>query len=78
MSGSLGAAFSVDEDSAKEATLAYFPLLSAVLTFRLCPWLREGFFVHFFCVKTHHIGTVRVCLAWSPHLSRYCCAVDCF
>ena len=51
MSGSLGAAFSVDEASVKEATVAYFPLLSAVLTFRLCPWLREGFFVHFFCVK---------------------------
>ena len=54
-SGSLGAAFSVDEASVKEATVAYFPLLSAVLTFRLCPWLREGFFVHIFCVKTHLI-----------------------
>ena len=30
-----------------------------------------------FCVKTFHLGTVSVCLAWSSLLPRYCCCVDC-
>ena len=28
------------------------------------------------CVKTLHLGTVSVCLAWSSLLPRYCCCVD--
>ena len=30
-----------------------------------------------FCVKTLHLGTVSLCLAWSSPLPRYCCSVDC-
>ena len=44
-SGNHGTAFSVDEGSVKETVVSYFLLVSAVLTFRPCPWLREGFFV---------------------------------
>ena len=30
-----------------------------------------------FCVETLRLGTVSVCLAWSPPLPRYRCCVDC-
>ena len=29
------------------------------------------------CLKTFHLGTVGVCLAWSSLLPQYCCCVDC-
>ena len=45
-------------------------------------WLREGILTlsleHIeFCVKTLHLGTVSVCLAWSSPLPRYRCCADC-
>ena len=66
------AAFSVDEASVKEAVVACFPLLSAVLTFRLCSSLRAGFFVHVeFCVNTHiHILARSVCAFHGHRLHR--------
>ena len=39
--------------------------------------LREGFLFWTMCLKTFHLGTVCVCLAWSSHLPRYCCCVVC-
>ena len=40
----------------------------------------SGWALSFFwtlCLKTFHLGTVCVCLAWSSPLPRYCCCVDC-
>ena len=78
-SGSLDTSFSVDEaffDRSCRGVLRTFP--SCVI--HPCSWLREGTFslVHIeFSVKTLHLGTVSVCLAWSSLVSRYCCCVDC-
>ena len=79
-SGSLDTALIVDEASAKEAVVANcFLLVSAVLTFRLCSWLKEGFHLCTLSFVSKHtrLGTVSVCLAWSSPLSQCCRCVDC-
>ena len=43
----------------------------------LCARLREGSFFQTLCLKTLHLGTVCVCLAWSSRLPRCDCCVDC-
>ena len=42
----------------------------------ICTRPREGSFFRTLCLKTFHLGTVCVCLAWSSPLPRYCCCVD--
>ena len=60
-------------------TVEHFFLLVSSIFF---VWLREGMLtlslVHIeFRLKTLHLGTVSVCLAWSSPLPRYRCCVDC-
>ena len=44
----------------------------------LCARLKEGIFLFWtVCLKTFHLGTVCVCLAWTSPLPRYGCCDDC-
>ena len=56
---------------------AYCCTLVPSCLIHLCARLREGFLFWTLCLKTFHLGTVCVCLAWSSPLPRYCCCVDC-
>ena len=56
---------------------AYCCTLVPSCLIHLCARLRAGFLFWTSCLKTFHLGTVCVCLAWSPPLPRNCCCVDC-
>ena len=81
---------SIDNCTSFEASGLGFQCSGVLRTFCLLSFLCVIHFVHGSgrekgclpehiesCVKTLHLRTVSVCLAWSSPLSRYCCCVDC-